>query len=97
MLAVSDPVSVERDHKVKSKLQSVGLSVQSFNADLLYEPWEVSDVNGLAFTTFNEFWSKCLDLPVDLTSALPPWRLIPVSGTSCVHLGNVIGICSCKL
>ncbi|KAF3328023.1 cryptochrome-1 [Carex littledalei] len=75
-----DPVSLVRDHKVKSQLQAVGLSVQSFNADLLYEPWEVSDLNGLAFTTFNEFWSKCLALPVDLTSPLPPWRLVPASG-----------------
>lgn len=97
MLALSDPVSLVRDHKVKSELQAVGLSVQSFNADLLYEPWEVSDQNGLAFTTFNEFWSKCLDLPVNLASSLPPWRLVPVSGTSWVHLRNVLGVCSNKL
>jgi cryptochrome 2 len=97
MLVFSDPVSLVRDHKVKSELQAVGLSVQSFNADLLYEPWEVYDVNGIAFTTFNEFWLKCLDLPVDLTSPLPPWRLTPVSGTSCVLLGYVIGVCSSKM
>ncbi|KAJ4774297.1 Cryptochrome-2 [Rhynchospora pubera] len=75
-----DPVSLVRDHKIKSELQAVGLSVQSFNADLLYEPWEVSDQNGIAFTTFNEFWSKCLDVPVDIILPLPPWRLVPASG-----------------
>nr|CAD1836180.1 unnamed protein product [Ananas comosus var. bracteatus] len=75
-----DPVSLLRDHKVRSQLTALGISVQSFNADLLYEPWEVYDANEHAFTTFDAFWKKCMDLPMELTSSLPPWRLVPVTG-----------------
>ncbi|XP_020095834.1 cryptochrome-1-like [Ananas comosus] len=75
-----DPVSLVRDHKIKNQLAALGVSVQSFNADLLYEPWEVSDENGHAFTTFDAFWEKCMNLPIDLASPLPPWKLVPAAG-----------------
>ncbi|EHA8588989.1 Cryptochrome-1 [Cocos nucifera] len=80
-----DPVSLIRDHKIKNQLADLGISVQSFNGDLLYEPWEVYDENGHAFTTFNAYWDKCMSLPIDLTSPLPPWRLVPPAGTENVQ------------
>lgn len=75
-----DPVSLVRDHKIKTQLADLGISAQSFNGDLLYEPWEVYDENGHAFTTFNAYWNKCMSLPIELTSHLPPWRLVPPAG-----------------
>ncbi|XP_072960760.1 cryptochrome-1-like isoform X2 [Typha angustifolia] len=74
-----DPVSLVRDHKIKNQLVALGISVQSFNADLLYEPWDVYDENGHAFTTFSAFWDKCMTLPIEITST-PPWRLVPPTG-----------------
>ncbi|XP_072985129.1 cryptochrome-1-like isoform X2 [Typha latifolia] len=74
-----DPVSLVRDHKIKNQLVALGISVQSFNADLLFEPWDVYDENGHAFTTFSAFWDKCMTLPIELTST-PPWRLVPPTG-----------------
>lgn len=38
-----DSISMVRDQQVKDDLRSNGILVQSFNADLLYEPWEVLD------------------------------------------------------
>ncbi|XP_074572714.1 cryptochrome-1-like isoform X2 [Curcuma longa] len=75
-----DPISVVRDHKIKSQLVSLGITVQSFNGDLLYEPWEVYDESGHAFTTFDAFWEKCMSMPVELTLPLPPWKLVPPPG-----------------
>ncbi|WCJ24038.1 cryptochrome 2 [Euphorbia peplus] len=76
-----DPVSLIRDHHVKEKLVELGISVQSYNGDLLYEPWEVYDKNGHAFTTFDAYWNKCLHMPMEPVSHLPPWRLVPVEGS----------------
>lgn len=76
----ADPVSIVRDHKVKSQLVEIGVDVRTFNADLLYEPWEVYDENGFAFTNFSAFWEKCMSLPVEPTLLLPPWRLVPSAG-----------------
>ncbi|KAK9931129.1 hypothetical protein M0R45_018424 [Rubus argutus] len=76
-----DPVSRVSDHNIKGKLVELGISVQSFNADLLYEPWEVYDARGHAFTTFDAYWDKCLNMERELVTFLPPWKLVPVTGT----------------
>nr|CAD1826343.1 unnamed protein product [Ananas comosus var. bracteatus] len=71
-----DPLSLVRDHRVKELLSAEGVTVRSFNADLLYEPWEINDENGLPFTTFASFWNKCLSMPNDPAAPLlPPKRI----------------------
>ncbi|KAK8479077.1 hypothetical protein V6N13_070030 [Hibiscus sabdariffa] len=80
-----DPVSLVRDHNIKEKLAEVGISVQSYNGDLLYEPWEIYDEKGQAFTTFDAYWDKCLNMQMEPISLLPPWRLLPVAVTGPVE------------
>lgn len=54
-----------------------GIIVRSFNADLLYEPWEVLDDEGRPFNTFTQFWDRCLSMPYDPESPqLPPKKII---------------------
>ncbi|MCO5584045.1 hypothetical protein L7F22_037967 [Adiantum nelumboides] len=78
-----DPVSLVRDHRVKQGLSQAGIIVNSFNADLLYEPWEVNDDNGQAFTTFSGFWAKCMDMPAEPEAPiLPPKRISKFPGLS---------------
>jgi len=75
---VADPLSLVRDHRAKEVLNAQGITVRSFNADLLYEPWDVNDVHGRPFTTFAAFWDRCLSMPYDPDSPLlPPKRIIP--------------------
>ena len=38
-----DSISMVRDQQVKDALRSMGIMVSTFNADLLYEPWEILD------------------------------------------------------
>ncbi|XP_044478457.1 cryptochrome-1-like isoform X2 [Mangifera indica] len=77
-----DPLSLVRDHRAKELLTAQGIAVRSFNADLLYEPWEVNDAQGHPFTTFAAFWERCLSMPYDPDSPLlPPKRII--SGDIC--------------
>ena len=54
--------------------------MQSFNGELLFEPWEVYDDNEQAFTTFNAYWEKCMNVQKDPVSHLPPWRLALAEG-----------------
>ncbi|CAH8300725.1 unnamed protein product [Eruca vesicaria subsp. sativa] len=79
-----DPVSLVRDHTVKEKLVERGVSVQSYNGDLLYEPWEIYCEKGKPFTSFNSYWKKCLDMSVESVVLPPPWRLIPLSAAETV-------------
>ncbi|KAM1720778.1 hypothetical protein TB2_021951 [Malus domestica] len=76
-----DPVSLIVDHNIKGKLVELGISVQSFNADLLYEPWEVYAGKGQAYTTFEAYWDKCLHMQRELVIRFPPWKLMPATET----------------
>nr|KJB38414.1 hypothetical protein B456_006G253700 [Gossypium raimondii] len=80
-----DPVSLVRDHNIKEKLAEAGISVRSYNGDLLYEPWEIYDEKGQAFTTFDAYWDKCLNMQMEPISFLPPWRLVQVAVTGTVE------------
>ncbi|XP_051216798.1 cryptochrome-1 [Lolium perenne] len=70
-----DPLSLVRDHRVKEVLAAEGITVQSFNSDLLYEPWEVLDDHGCPFTMFTPFWNKCLCMVDPAAPTLPPKRI----------------------
>ncbi|CAL5042808.1 unnamed protein product [Urochloa decumbens] len=75
-----DPISLVHDDRIKNELSALGIPVQSFNGDLLYEPWEVYDENGQAFTNFNMYWEKCMNLSLEISQSLAPVRLVPVPG-----------------
>ncbi|KAF0890329.1 hypothetical protein E2562_002737 [Oryza meyeriana var. granulata] len=71
-----DPISLVRDHRLKEMMAAEGIIVRSFNADLLYEPWEVVDDEGQSFTMFAPFWNRCLSMPYDPAAPLlPPKRI----------------------
>ncbi|KAJ1423996.1 Rossmann-like alpha/beta/alpha sandwich fold [Sesbania bispinosa] len=75
-----DPISLVRDHNIKEKLVELGISVQSYNGDLLYEPWDIYDESGHAFTTFDPFWNRCLQMQMKTFSLIPPCQLILAEG-----------------
>ncbi|KAJ4701338.1 cryptochrome 1 [Melia azedarach] len=79
-----DPLSLVRDHRAKEVLTAQGIVVRSFNADLLYEPWDVNDAQGRPFTTFAAFWERCLSMPFDPDAPLlPPKRIISGDTSRC--------------
>ncbi|KAM7518572.1 hypothetical protein LguiB_017534 [Lonicera macranthoides] len=79
-----DPLSLVRDHRTKEILTRQGIGVRSFNADLLYEPWEVLDEQDQPFNTFSAFWDRCLSMPYDPEAPLlPPKRIISGDVTRC--------------
>nr|DAD21952.1 TPA_asm: hypothetical protein HUJ06_023415 [Nelumbo nucifera] len=60
-------------------VKSTGATQLFFNDlyDLLYEPWEITDVDGRPFATFVDFWNKCLSMPYDPAAPLlPPKKII---------------------
>ncbi|KAK6161313.1 hypothetical protein DH2020_004694 [Rehmannia glutinosa] len=78
--SLADPISLVRDHSIKQKLVELGINVQSYNGELLFEPWEVYDDNERAFTTFKAYWDKSLNMEREHVAHLPPWRLVPAEG-----------------
>ena len=54
-----DPISLVRDNEVKAAMLGLGVHCQSFNGDVLYEPWEVLGEGGRPLTSFDFFWGRC--------------------------------------
>ncbi|KAK2453920.1 cryptochrome-1 [Trifolium repens] len=75
-----DPVSLVRDHNIKEKLLDLGIPVQSYNGDLLHEPWDIYDESGHAYTTFDHFWNRFLQMQMKTYSLIPPCQLILAQG-----------------
>jgi len=70
-----EPAAVARDSDVKSKLCASGLLAESFNGNLLFEPWTIRNQSGQPFKIFTAFWRACLARPVPLPSKDAPKRL----------------------
>ena len=72
-----DPLTIERDRRIKSALQADGLEVASYNSALLREPWEVANKSGAPFQVFTPFWRHCVSLAEPAEPSKAPPR-IPV-------------------
>ncbi|MET4783204.1 deoxyribodipyrimidine photo-lyase [Glaciihabitans sp. UYNi722] len=50
----------DADAALKSRLRDAGLTVESFQANLLHEPWTVTTAEGNPFRVFTPFWKASL-------------------------------------
>jgi deoxyribodipyrimidine photo-lyase len=58
-----EPAVIARDTAVKSGLREAGIEAESFNANLLFEPWEVQTKTKQPYQVFTPFW-KCAISPI---------------------------------
>lgn len=58
-----EPSSIKRDAAIKETLHQKGIEAKSYNANLLFEPWTVSNKQKKPFQVFTPFWKTCLSLP----------------------------------
>ena len=81
------------DAELKTSLRESGLEVQSFQANLMHEPWTVTTGAGTPFKVFTPFWKACLErgepreplsaprslngVPGVASDDLDGWKLLP--------------------
>ena len=53
-----EPYARQRDEQLKKQLKARGVEVRSFNASLLYEPWEILTDQGTPFRVYTAFWKR---------------------------------------
>jgi deoxyribodipyrimidine photo-lyase len=51
---------VARDSAIKKQITDSGKAYFSFNANLLFEPWEIKNLQGNPYGVFTPFWKTCL-------------------------------------
>ena len=56
-----EPWQIKRDASLKSTLQAMGVTVETHNGSLLWEPWEIKNKSGSHYKVFTPFYRKgCL-------------------------------------
>jgi len=70
-----DPWAVRRDTVIKADLTSLGITVNSHNGALLFEPSRILNRNGKPFRVFTPFWRTCLAAPPPEPPVAAPGRL----------------------
>ena len=82
-----EPEAIERDRIIKETLKSRNITVDSFNASLLYEPWDVLKPDNTPYRVFTPFWKSVCQLglqqsvPLDEPDELPKPKRWPTSST----------------
>jgi deoxyribodipyrimidine photo-lyase len=72
-----EPAAIERDKIVKAALRLDGIEVESFNASLLWEPWEVLKKDGTPFKVFTPFWRNAMEMPEPAAPLPAPGFIVP--------------------
>ena len=84
-----DPVSLARDTQIKARLKQQ-VQVQSFNAALLREPWQVLKSDGQPYKVYTPFWKALLK--TGITQALLPEPAIIPSPQQWPHSQALTGL-----
>ncbi len=70
-----EAATIEIDKQVKAQLSDEGLRVESFNGQLLFEPWTLRTKTGDFYKVFTPFWKACLALPAPGAPTPAPRKL----------------------
>lgn len=65
------------DASVKEYAKASGLQAQSFQANLLFEPWTIRTQADTPYTVFTPFWKTCINQPTPPRLPLPAPKDIP--------------------
>ncbi|WP_322411115.1 deoxyribodipyrimidine photo-lyase [Microbacterium invictum] len=68
------------DAGLKASLREDGVTVESFAASLLFEPWTVKTGAGKPFSVYSPFWRACLSLPSPRAPLPEPREVAGFSG-----------------
>ncbi len=72
-----EPYAIKRDAAIKEQLRANGVTVESFNGALLFEPWTVKTKTNEPYKVFTPFWRACQQLepraPLPSPKKLPGW------------------------
>lgn len=70
-----EPAVQMRDATVKRALREQGVTAESFNGALLFEPWNLATGQGAPYRVFTPFWRNALTRWSPPTPLAPPQRL----------------------
>ncbi len=70
-----EPYVIARDQALKRVLAASGFDVASFNASLLFEPWQIKTCDCAPFKVYSAFWRACLKELAPRAASAPTLRV----------------------
>ena len=67
-----EPATAQRDEAIEERCAEAGLETRTFQAGLLFEPWDIRSGSGLPYRVFTPFWRKCLEHAFARPAPAPP-------------------------
>ena len=67
-----DPALMEVDRRVEAQCAAADIESQTFNASLLFEPWDIRTGAGTPFKVFTAFWRRCVLEDFEHPGSAPP-------------------------
>jgi deoxyribodipyrimidine photo-lyase len=74
-----EPILQSRDARVQAAFEKHGLTVRRFNANLLFEPWQIQTGGGTPYKVFTPFWRNA-SAQLAVLNASPTPGMLPDSG-----------------
>jgi len=81
-----EPAIRQRDSGIKAALRGQGLRCESFNAALLFEPWQIQTRQQTAYRVFSAFWRSCIQAGFSPTPPSPAPVNLPEAPTGVASL-----------
>lgn len=79
---------MDRDAQIKKELRSRDLDIHSFQAHLLFEPWQIESGSGHHYKVFTPYYKKCLE-KADLIDEPLPVPNSMISASDDLKLGTI--------
>lgn len=74
-----EPATIARDKQIKVVLRERGVTAESYNSAILFEPWTVQTKSSTPYRVFSPFYRACLSLP-EPDAPLPAPKTIAALG-----------------
>jgi deoxyribodipyrimidine photo-lyase len=81
--------SIDRDSKIKSDFENRELDVQSFKANVLFEPWTIKNGSGAPYRVFTPFFKECKNNHLDQIGDALPILNSMINATHSLNIGDI--------
>ena len=77
-----DPESIDRDSQIKTSLKADAIHANSYNASLLYEPWQVLKKDTTPYRVFTPYWKEVCRIGLTLPPSPTPQAIPSLPDTA---------------
>ena len=80
--------SIDRDSEIKEGLKDRGIEAESYQANVLFEPWTIKNGSGTHYKVFTPYYKKCMEGGANIDDPLPTPNSM-VNASHSLNIGEI--------